>query len=213
MLVKHLMTPNPVGISPEQSVADAAALMTERGIRHLPVVDENGVLVGLVTRSSLAQALPGLGTGLTRFEYSYLTANTKIREVMIAQPVLGEEDMAAEEAARIMNEHRISSLLVLRDGRPVGIITDTDIFEAMLELLGARREGVRLTVHLPDRPGELAKVSSRIAELGGNLSAVGGWPVGPDTWGAVLKVQNLDPDRVAEALRAMPGVTLVDVRG
>ena len=211
MLVKHLMTPDPIPIAPDQSVADAGEIMTEKGIRHLPVL-EDGVLVGLVTRSSLARALPGLGTGLTRFEVNYLTSNTTVREVMINDPALGNEDMAAEEAARVMNAQRISSLIVMREGQPVGIITDTDIFEAMLELLGARREGVRLTVHLPDRPGALAKVAGVLGSLGGNLTAVGGWQVDQGTWGAVLKVQNLGLDQVRKSVETMPEVTLVDVR-
>jgi len=211
VLVKHLMTPDPIPIAPDQSVADAGEIMTEKGIRHLPVL-EDGVLVGLVTRSSLARALPGLGTGLTRFEVNYLTSNTTVREVMINDPALGNEDMAAEEAARVMNAQRISSLIVMREGQPVGIITDTDIFEAMLELLGARREGVRLTVHLPDRPGALAKVAGVLGSLGGNLTAVGGWQVDQGTWGAVLKVQNLGLDQVRKSVETMPEVTLVDVR-
>ena len=211
MLVKHLMTPDPIPISPEKSVADAVELMTQRGIRHLPVLDD-GRLVGLVTRSSLAKALPGLGTGLTRFEYNYLTSSTQVKEVMIRDPVLGTEDMAAEEAARVMNAHRISSLIIMRDDRPVGIITDTDIFEAMLELLGARRPGVRLTVHLEDRPGQLAKVAGAVGDAGGNISAVGGWFVDEGTWAAVLKIQNLPADQVTRIVGSVPGVTVVDVR-
>ncbi len=211
MLVKHLMTPEPISISPELSVAEAGEIMTTKGIRHLPVMEE-GRLVGLVTRSSLARALPGLGTGLTRFEYNYLTSNTKIRQVMIGEPALGTEDMAAEEAARVMNAERISSLLVMRDGQPVGIITDTDIFEAMLELLGARREGLRATIHLPDRPGELSKIAGVVAGAGGNISAVGGWPVEEGTWGAVLKIQNLSSEQVSEAVGRVPGASLVDLR-
>ena len=211
MLVKHLMTPNAIPISPEKSVADAVELMTERRIRHLPVVDD-GRLVGLVTRSSLAKALPGLGTGLTRFEYNYLTSSTQVKEVMIREPVLGTEDMAAEEAARIMNAHRISSLIITRGDEPVGIITDTDIFEAMLELLGARRPGVRLTVQLEDRPGQLARVAGAVGDAGGNISAVGGWFVEEGTWAAVLKIQRLPADRAARAVGDLPGVTVVDVR-
>lgn len=211
MLVKHLMTPNPVSIAPEQSVAEAGELMTEKGIRHLPVM-EDGRLVGLVTRTSLAQALPGLGTGLTRFEYNYLTANTKIREVMIRDPALGTEDMAAEEAARVMNARRISSLVVVRDGVPVGIITDTNIFEAMLELLGARRKGVRLTAHLAARAGQLSRVSGAIADAGGNISSVGAWQVDTNTWGVVMKVENVPADQIVDAVRDMPGVSVVDVR-
>lgn len=211
MLVQHLMTPNPISIAPDTSVAEAGEIMTERGIRHLPVMDE-GRLVGLVTRSSLARALPGLGTGLTRFEVNYLTSSTKVREVMIDKPALGTEDMAAEEAARVMNANRISSLIIMRDDQPVGIITDTDIFEAMLELLGARREGVRLTVHLQNRPGELAKVSGALGSLGGNITAIGGWWVEEGVWGAVLKVQNLEADQIRGAVGKLGGVDLVDVR-
>jgi len=211
MLIQHLMTPDPISIAPEKTVAEAGELMTEKAIRHLPVMDE-GKLVGLVTRSSLARALPGLGTGLTRFEYNYLTSNTRIREVMIPDPALGTEDMAAEEAARVMNSKRISSLVIVRDGQPVGIITDTDIFEAMLELLGARRPGVRVTVHLPDRPGELSKIAGALAEHGGNISAVGGWPVEDGTWGAVFKIQNLSSEQIAAAVAKVPGAAVVDVR-
>jgi acetoin utilization protein AcuB len=211
MLVKHLMTPDPIAIAPDQSVAEAGTLMTEKGVRHLPVM-EGDRLVGLVTRTSLAQALPGLGTGLTRFEHNYLTVNTKIREVMIRDPVLGTEDMAAEEAARVMNARRISSLVVVRDGVPVGIITDTNIFEAMLELLGARRKGVRLTVHLEARTGQLSRVSGAIAQAGGNISSVGAWQVDSGTWGVVMKVENMPAERTVEALRDVPGLTLVDVR-
>lgn len=212
MLVKDLMSPQPISISPDRSVAEASELMQSRAIRHLPVLEE-GRLVGLVTRTSLAAALPGLGTGLTRFEYNYLTANTRIGEVMIRDPVLGTEDMPAEEAARVMTANRISSLVVVRDEIPVGIITDTDIFQAMLELLGARRAGVRVTVHLPDAPGELAKISGAVGAAGGNITAVGCWPVKSGVWGAVLKVQHLTLEAITRAVAGLPGVMLVDARG
>lgn len=211
MLVRHLMTPDPVSIAPDRTVAEAGALMAEKGIRHLPVL-EGGRLVGLVTRTSLAQALPGLATGLTRFEVNYLTANTLIREVMIRDPALGTEDMAAEEAARVMNTKRISSLVVVRGETPVGIITDTDIFEAMLELLGARRPGVRLTIHVDDRPGQLSRVAGAIAKAGGNISCVGGWEVEAGVWGAVMKVENVPAEQAAGAVGTLPGVRVVDVR-
>ena len=174
MLVRDLMTPDPIQIAPEKSVADAADLMVKHGIRHLPVMRE-GRLVGLVTRTALGKALPGGGTGLTRFEHTYLMSSTKVSKVMISQPITIGEDAAVEEAARVMNVNRISSLLVLRDGQLVGIITDTDIFGALLVLLGAERPGVRLTVYMPHRAGELATVTGAIARQGGNLSAVGGW--------------------------------------
>ena len=212
MLVKHLMTPDPICISPDKAVADAVELMTERKFRHLLVMDE-GKLVGLLTRSSLAQALPGLSTGLTRFEHNYLSTNTMIRNVTIKEPVTCGEDMAAEEAALIMNVNRISSLVVMSGDVPVGIITDTDIFEAMVELLGAKRRGVRATLHLVNRPGALARVTQIIFGAGGNISTVGMWDVDEDTAGTVMKIENLSIPQVQEVLDDIDGITIMDLRG
>ena len=215
MLVKDLMTPNPIHISPHQSVAEAGDLMNGHRVRHLPVIDEDGKLLGLVTRSSLGKALPGMGTGITRFEFNYLTSSTMVSEVMIPDPDRIEEDAPVEEAARVMNENRISSLLVMREEELVGIITDTDLFEALLELMGARRPGVRLMVHIPDRTGELARVTTTVAQAGGYISAVGGWYVkgAKDVYGAILKIEELDKEQVRAAMQQLPEVTVVDLRG
>jgi acetoin utilization protein AcuB len=215
MLVKDLMTPDPVHISPLRSVAEAADIMQKQGVRHLPVVDDEGRLVGLLTRSSLGKALPGMGTGLTRFEFNYLTSSTAVSDVMIKEPVLIREDEGVEDAARIMNVNRISSLLVMRDDKLAGIITDTDLFGALLELLGAHRPGVRLTVHIPDRTGQLARVTAAIAEPGGYLSAVGGWYVrgARNIYGAVLKIENLTLEQVRAAIDKLPDAVIVDLRG
>jgi acetoin utilization protein AcuB len=215
MLVKDLMTTKLVCIAPNRSVADASDIMVEHKIRHLPVVNDQGEPVGLITRATLARALPGVGTGLTRFEFSYLTSSTSVSEVMIKEPFTIDEAGAVEEAARIMNEQRISSLLVMHGKELVGIITDTDIFEALMELMGGRRSGVRLTVHIPDKAGALAAVTSAIAQAGGYLSAVGGWYVkgAEGVYGSLLKIENLTQEQVVEAISQLPEVKIVDVRG
>lgn len=215
MLVKDLMATKLVCVAPNRSVADASEMMTAHKIRHLPVVDDQGQLVGLITRPALAKALPGGGTGLTRFEFSYLTSSTSVSEVMIKEPFTIEEDGAVEEAARIMNEKRISSLLVMSGEKLVGIITDTNIFEALMELMGGRRSGVRLTVHVVDKAGALASVAGSIADAGGYLSAVGGWYVKgvEHIYGSLLKIENLTQEQVVKAISRLPDVTIVDIRG
>jgi hypothetical protein len=130
---------------------------------------------------------------LTRFEFSYLTSSTSVAEVMIKEPVTIDKDGAVEEAARIMNEQRISSLLVMDGQELIGIITDTNIFEALMELMGGRRSGVRLTVHIADRAGALAAVTGAIAEAGGYLSAVGGWYVKASRESIWLASQDREP--------------------
>jgi acetoin utilization protein AcuB len=213
VLVKDLMVAELLHIPPHRSVADAAEMMSEYHIRHLPVLDDDGRLLGLVTRSSLGKALPGMGTGLTQFESRYLTSSTRASEVMIRNPDVVSEDEAVEDAARLMNEKRISSLLVMRGEELVGIITDTDIFEAMLELLGARRPGVRITAQIPHRPGELAKIAGAIAGVGGNISAVGGWRLSEECWVAVVRVEDVSGDKIVGAMEGLRGVKVVDVRG
>jgi acetoin utilization protein AcuB len=215
MLVKDLMATDLVYVAPNRSVADASEIMAEHRIRHLPVVDEEGRLLGLITRGTLSKALPGAGTGLTRFEFSYLTSSTSVSEVMIKEPAIIDKDGAVEEAARIMNEQRISSLLVMDGQELAGIITDTNLFEALMELMGGRRSGVRLTVHIPDRAGALASVTGAVAKAGGYLSAVGGWYVkqAENLYGSLLKIENLTQEQLVEAISELPDVTIVDVRG
>ena len=101
MLVKDLMTADPTSVYPTISVAEASEIMRHQKIRHLPVVDTSGTLIGLVTRSSLFKALPGTGTGLTRFEFDYLTSSTTVGEIMIQDPLTTREDTPVEEAARV----------------------------------------------------------------------------------------------------------------
>jgi acetoin utilization protein AcuB len=83
------------------------------------------------------------------------------------------EDCPLEEAARIMVEHKIGSLPILRDKKVVGIITETDIFKVMTEALGGScTQCVRATVRLPEEKGELAKLAGELAKLGANIVSV-----------------------------------------
>jgi acetoin utilization protein AcuB len=165
------MTRDPITISPDTSFPDAFRTIREQGIRYLPVVGRKGQLVGIVTQTDLLQASPSAATTLTVFEMNYLLAHLKVSEVM-SRPITVPEDAPLEEAARIMVENRIGCLPVLRDGALIGIITETDIFKAFVETLGAGDAVLRVTLRVPNRPGELARVAVVIADLGGNLHSV-----------------------------------------
>jgi acetoin utilization protein AcuB len=172
MLVRDRMTPNPVTITPETSFPEAFRLLREKGIRHLPVVDKKHRLVGILARTDLLHASPSKATSLSYFELTYLLANLHVRQVMSSPPITVSEDAPLEEAARIMVEKKIGCLPVMCEGELVGLITETDIFESFVEILGGREASLRVTVQVPDREGELARVAGVIARHGGNICAV-----------------------------------------
>ncbi len=172
MLVRDRMTPNPITITPETSFPEAFRILREKGIRHLPVIDKKHRLVGIIARTDLLHASPSKATSLSYFELTYLLANLHVRRVMSSPPITVSEDAPLEEAARIMVEKKIGCLPVMRGDDLVGLITETDIFETFVEILGGQEASLRVTVRVPDVRGELARVAGVIAGQGGNICAV-----------------------------------------
>ncbi|MEA3352119.1 MAG: CBS domain-containing protein [Chloroflexota bacterium] len=214
MLVKDRMTPDPICGGPEMPVTEARALMIENSFRHLPILDEEQRLIGLVTRSTLLSALPSDISNFSRFEITYTLAKIKARAVMLKDITTIGDDTPIEEAARIMAEERIGCLPVMRDGHLVGIITDNDIFNIMVDLLGARRHGIRVSVLQPDRVGAIARLTNAIAEAGGYLSVnVGYYPENiPDAWISVCKVNNIDKKQLTEVINNLEDMSIYDLR-
>ncbi|MCP4536679.1 MAG: CBS domain-containing protein [Chloroflexi bacterium] len=172
MLVKDRMTPNPVTITTHTSFPEAYRLMRENKIRHLPVLDEDEKLVGIVTRTDLLHAAPSSATTFSVFEVNYLLANLHVSEVMKSPPITVPEDIPLEEAAKVMVKKKIGCLPVMNNGTLVGLITETDVFETFVEILGGEDASLRITVRVPDVQGALTRVAGVIAQQGGNICSV-----------------------------------------
>jgi acetoin utilization protein AcuB len=172
MLVKDRMTLRPVTITPFTTFPEAFRIIRERRIRHLPVVDEEGKLIGIVAQTDLLHASPSAATTSTVFEMSYVLANLHVQEVMSSPPITVPEDAPLEEAARVMVKKKIGCLPVMRDGELVGMITETDIFALFVEVLGGEEASLRVTVRVADVRGELARLAGVISGLGGNICSV-----------------------------------------
>ncbi|HEY71805.1 MAG: hypothetical protein DRJ03_04770 [Chloroflexi bacterium] len=173
MFVKDRMTPRPVTVAENIGVDKALQLMHAENVRRLPIVDKHGKMVGIVSELDLLKVSPSPATSLSIYEIPYLLSQIKMRDVMSQNVITVTEDTPLEEAARIMADNKIGGLPVVRDGNLVGIITETDLFKVFLELLGAREEAVRLTVDVPGEKGTFAKITGAIAEMGGNIMAMG----------------------------------------
>jgi len=215
MFVYNEMTPHPITITPDRTIFEAQRLMKENNIRHLPVITPKGTLAGLVTRTSLDAALPSQLTTLSIWELNYQLNQIKVNEAMVraADLVTVPEDTPIEQAARLMVEKKVGSLLVVRGDRLVGIITDIDLMRTLEELLGARQPGLRLTLKVPDSEGQLCKVTSAVAEKNGYISALGTYPSeDPLKWWVVLKVRFVNEDELLAVLKRTPEIEILDVR-
>ena len=114
-------------------VADAYNTMMQKGIRRLPVV-EGGRLVGIVTLGDLREARPSPATSLSIYELNYLLAKLTVGQVMTYNPYTVTPTTPIQQAARIMLERKVSGLPVVdEEDRPVGIITETDIFRMLID--------------------------------------------------------------------------------
>jgi len=172
MLVKDRMTPNPITVTPDTFFVEAMRIMGERRFRHLPVVDRKGKLIGIVTQTDLLHASPSPATALSVSEVNYLLANLRIREVMTSPAVTVSDDAPLEDAARVMVENKVGCLPVMRAGKLVGVITETDIFKSFVEVLGGEDATLRVTLRVPDVRGELARLAGVIARSGANICSV-----------------------------------------
>jgi acetoin utilization protein AcuB len=213
MFVRDRMTKHPLTISVDESLSGAHRYMQEQKVRHLPVVNKAGDMVGLVTDQDLLKAGPSGATTLSIWEIHSLLTRVTVKSVMVRDVITTTEDTPIEEAAGLLLEHKIGCLPVLRDGRLVGLITESDLFRTFMELFAARQKGVRITMEVPDQEGELAKVAQVIANQGGDIASCGVFMAqDPTKWGLVLKIRNVDSQILAGALSQIEESNILDVR-
>ena len=169
MQVKDRMTPDPVTIIDDASFEDALHLMKEKKIRRMPISSKDGRLIGIVAEKDMRTASPSGATSLSVHEMHYLLFKLKVRDVMTKRVITVDDDCPLEEAARIMVDHRVGCLPILKEGRLAGIITETDIFRTFVEILGGREKGLRLTLDVTEGKGVLAAIANEILRNNGNI--------------------------------------------
>jgi len=166
------MTISPTTATEDTTFEEALHMMKEKKIRRLPIVSKSGRLTGIVVQKDLFSASPSRATSLSVFEVHYLLSKLKMKDVMTKRVVTVGDDCPLEEAARIMVDHKIGCLPIVKDAKLVGIITETDIFKTFVEIMGGREKGLRLTLDVTERKGELAAIAGEIANHNGNIISV-----------------------------------------
>jgi acetoin utilization protein AcuB len=211
MLVKDRMTPDPVTVHPDTTHKQASEVMKEHHVHHLPVVDKQGRIVGLIVEADLLAAQPSSATSLNIYEIHGLLSKLQVKQIMSHPVYTTTLECPLEEAARLMLDQDIGCLPVMDNDRIVGIITDTDIFEALAVLLGGGEAGARFTVAVPNKPGVLAKIAQTVASAGGNVVSVITWHNREGETYISIKEHGADFAQLKRALEVLD-VPIVDVR-
>lgn len=212
MQVNYRMTKNPSTVSPHTPVSDAREKMKKEKIHRLPVIDKHDHLVGIITEKDILYASPSPATSLDVYEISNLMSKLEVHSVMTKDVISIGPDTPLEDAARIMADNNIGGLPVVEKDILIGIITESDLFKVFVELFGAREKGLRLTVLMPEKRGELAAISQSIAEAGGDIVSFGNL-LGENATNryAIIKVQNLSEEELVKIITPLTE-KIVDVR-
>jgi len=164
------MTANPYTVEKNAPITDAIALMHEKGVRRLPVVD-NGKAAGIITKGDIQTVSPTKATTLSIYEVNYLLSKTLVKDVMTKDVITISPDALLEEAAVLMRDNQISGLVVVdEDNSVIGIITESNIFDAFIDLFGLNRKGTRITVEAVDKPGVLAETAAIFTKHNANIT-------------------------------------------
>lgn len=173
MLIRNWMATKVITVSPGASMRAASRLLQDHKIRRLPVVDDDGKLVGIVSDRDLKAASPSKATTLDAHELYYLLSEIKIKDIMTRNPIAMRGDNSVEEAAIIMVEKHFGGIPVVDDeNRVIGIITDTDIFKVFINITGAQAGGLQLAFELSIEEGSLRNALNALREHSARVVSV-----------------------------------------
>ncbi len=197
MRVSKWMSPKVLTLLPTDSISTAIHLMKEKRIRRIPVVNESGKLVGIVSDRDLKDVSPSRATTLDIWELHAVLDKLKIGDIMTKKPVTVSPETPIERAAQIMLEKRVEGLPVLdAKGALVGILTEGDVFKALVEVTGAGKKRTRVSLVIPDRAGSIREVADAVRAKGGTVFSVlsSTSKVSPGKRELVMRVEGSTPD-------------------
>ena len=202
MDVNSYMTKDLVTIGPKTKILDALDLMKKHSIHRLPVV-ENDKLIGLITEGVIGRNTPSTMTSLDMHEVNYLLNKTNVADIMEKQVITIGKDALLEEAALTMRHNNIGVLPVVEGtDQLVGIITDKDIFDAFVDILGFFTPGVRVVVNIrEDRKGVLEEITDFFYEAEINIQQVAVYRK-TDLIQVIIQVESEDAAGIQSSLEA-----------
>ena len=199
MLIRNWMTPEVVTVTPDTSLLKLGKLMRDNGVRRLPVLD-NGRVVGIISDRDVRDASPSKATTLDMYEMHYLLAEIKAKDIMTPKPVTIKPTDTVERAAMIMLDKKIGGLPVVDEkGALVGIISDQDVFKALVNITGVRDGGIQLGMEIANEAGAMRPIFDLLRKHGARILSVLSTNNQEGQRNIFLRIRDL-PDDAREAL-------------
>lgn len=215
MIVEEIMNHEPFTLAPTNTVREALKKMREKKVRHLPVVDAENHVLGVITERDIKEALPSS----LQDEPNSPVFDATVDEVMVKNPLVGHPLDFVEEVALTFYESKVGCLPIVSGGQLVGIVTTTDLLYTYIELTGATEPGSKIEIRVTDTPGVLFEITKIFADHHANVQSVLVYPDSENTQNKILsvRVKTLNPLAMIECLRKagfdvlwpnLPGVPL-----
>jgi acetoin utilization protein AcuB len=215
MIVEEIMKTNVVTLSPTNLIEDAMHLMETKNIRHIPIINEDTQLVGIVTLSDIRDAAPSIFRANEHLE----DLQRPIDSIMKKDVITGHPLDFVEEIAAVFYDHKISCIPITNNGKLVGIVTETDLLRTLVELTGAHQPGSQIEIKVPNLAGKLSDITTIIKNRKANILSVLVYPDKKDDQFKILviRVQTMNPTILIKDLKLagyhvlwpnLPGVSL-----
>jgi acetoin utilization protein AcuB len=202
MKVKHWMTPNPITVTPETLIIDAKKLMKDHNIRRLPVV-KGDKLVGIVTYRNIIEASPSAATTLSIHELNYLILKLQVKDVMRKNPLTVSPNDSVPDVILEGHNKGIGAFPVEDNGKLVGIITETEVYSALINIFGARKESEIIgleNVGSEDSVGDFRRITDVLEKINVPIQAIFTLPnrdTGNVSIHVRVKTKNIEPVHAA----------------
>lgn len=174
MFVIERMATDLITIGPDLTIGEAKKIMSEKSIRHLPVIDDEGLLIGIVTDRDMRDAMPSTLKKKADYEKTLATIkNYKIQDIMTRDLLTIYPYYTIQDTLLVIQKKKVGALPVVdEEGRLKGILSTRDLLTAFVNVMGIDEPGSLLCILVEDKRGQMKKVIDIITEENISLGSV-----------------------------------------
>ena len=211
MQVSDIMTPKVITINETQSLLEVRELMANNNLRRVPVVNDIGVLKGIITDGDVSRSAPSDASTLSKYEANYLMGKLKVKDIMKKTVITVKANDAIETIAYLLYKNKIGAIPVIDENSKVcGIVSDTDVFKVLVDILGYAQNSTKITIDATDKVGVLAELADIFKKRGVNIISIVTREMGGTTREILIRADLTNSMDIIEEIRDA-GLNITDI--